>query len=76
MAWDRAAHYLARVEADAKEAEKAAVEAIALVKSGHWREAITAIEVAVRLESLHRNSTTWGSVREGIANGCEHLSQP
>ncbi len=70
-AWDSAALYLIRIDADAKFAEKTALQAIHLMNKEHWPEALAAIESAVRRESIHRESTTWRPIRDAIANACK-----
>ena len=66
-AWEQATRYLLDVEFDAKNAERAAAQAMSLANEGQWRDALLAIEISVKLESKHRQSTVWRSLRNEIA---------
>lgn len=70
-AWEAATAYLRDVEFDAAAAERAAENAVSLVRRGQWRAALTAIEKAVALETKYRQSVVWRSVRDEIAAGID-----
>ncbi len=63
---EQATRYLVEIEVDARNAEKAAANAIFHVSNGRWREALVAIDSAVMLESKYRRSTTWRPLRDEI----------
>lgn len=65
--WMLASEYLAEVESDASRAESAAAKAMSLVVEGKWDEALSALELAVALESKYRISVTWKPLRDEIA---------
>lgn len=66
-AWYEAYQYLLSVENDARLATTAACEAVELANAERYGEALAQIERAVSLERLHREPTTWVSLRDEIA---------
>ena len=65
-AWEQATRYLVEVEVDARNAERAAAQAISLIENGRWREALYEMDIAVKLESKYRESNVWRPLRDEI----------
>lgn len=65
-AWEQATRYLAEVEVDARNAERAAAHAISMVDNGRWRDALSEMDIAVKLESKYRESIVWRPLRNEI----------
>ena len=72
--WRAAVQWLAQVENDAAEAERAAAEAVALAEKKKWTSALALAERACALEYRHHNSSIWQPLRHAIETAQEEVA--